>query len=176
MWVMRFEAAIMNTSRTTRQPIHGQSLLTFCSAVMALVGPAPASRGSEIYRSVDSKGQVIYADKPVTPSAVRVSVQAPPGISEADRARIAAEQEATAKAEAERALKTEAERQAIATQEQARQAGLEICRRARDRYLMFKESGRIYRRDEHGRRVFYTSAEIDTERAAARKAMDDLCR
>ena len=164
----------MNTSPTTRQPFHGPSLLFVCAVVLTLFGAS--APGGEIYRSVDSKGQTIYADKPTTPSAVRVSVPTAPGISDTDRARIAAEQEEIAKTESERALTTEAERQAKAAQTLARQAELERCRRARDRYLMFKESGRIYRRDEQGRRVYYSSAEIDSERGAARKSMDDICR
>ncbi len=40
---------------------------------------------------------------------------------------------------------------------------------------MFSESGRLYRRDEQGNRVYYTSAEIDAERSAAQKRMKELC-
>lgn len=163
----------MNTS-PTRHPFLGHSLLSVGAIALTLFGAA--AHGGEIYRSVDSKGQAIYADKPATPAAVRVPVPTAPGISDADRDRIAAEQEETAKTESERALTTEAERLAKAAQTQARQAELERCRRARDRYLMFKESGRIYRRDEQGRRVYYSSAEIDSEREAARKSMDEICR
>lgn len=128
----------------------------------------------EIYKSVDSRGQVTYSDKP-SPAAERIYVRTEPILSDADRARMAAEQEARARAEEDRTRSADAAKQEQALRARAEQTRREQCRQARDRYLMFSESRRLYRRDEQGNRVYYTSAEIDAERTAAQKRMKELC-
>lgn len=150
------------------------SLMACCTVALALLSSPRSGSAGEIYKSVDSKGQVIYSDKP-SPAAERIYLRTEPKISDADRARLAVEQEAWARAQEDRARGTDAAKQEQARRAQAEETRREQCRRARDRYLMFSESGRLYRRDEQGNRVYYTSAEIDAERAAAQKGMKELC-
>lgn len=163
----------MTTATASRQRLDRSVWIALC-AVAASMGSPSVGSSAEIYKSVDSKGQVTYSDRP-SPDAERIYLRTEPTISDADRARIAAEQEARARVEEERTRRADAANQEQARRTEAEQARREQCRRARDRYLMFSESGRLYRRDEQGNRVYYTSAEIDAERAAAQKKMKELC-
>ncbi len=149
-------------------------LVAFCTVALVLLSTAQTLADTEIYKSVDAKGRVTYSDRP-TPSAQRIYVQSDPKISEADRARMASERETRVRADQDRARQIEAEQRERAALEKADQTIAQRCRQARDRYLMFSEANRLYRRDEAGNRVYYSSAEIDAERAAAEKMMKELC-
>jgi len=144
------------------------SLIACCTVALALLSSPRSGSAGEIYKSVDSKGQVIYSDKP-SPAAERIHLRTDPRISDADRARMAAEQAAWARAQEDRARSADAAKQEQARRAQAEETRREQCRRARNRYLMFSESGRLYRRDEQGNRVYYTSAEIDASAQRRRR-------
>jgi hypothetical protein len=61
------------------------------------------------------------------------------------------------------------------SKERAAAEKAEKCRRARDRFLLFTEVSRVFRRDVNGQRVYYTSAEIDAERTSTQLAMTEAC-
>lgn len=128
----------------------------------------------EIYKSVDANGRVTYSDQP-SPSAKRVVLPRASASTEAERERISRQMESYAQADAARAQKMEAEQKEKAAKKAAEEQRKEACKRARDRYLNFSEARRPYRRDDEGNRVYYSSAQIDAERAAAQKEMDKQC-
>ncbi|HMN47244.1 MAG TPA: DUF4124 domain-containing protein [Povalibacter sp.] len=136
-------------------------------------GLAYSDEPHEIYKSTDAEGRPIYSDRPLSPSAQRVIVRSTrdPAAAEAAAAQVQATNErveAYRKQEADKRVAKEGEQKAQVRRQ-------EDCRRARDRYLMFAENNRLYRRDEQGNRVYYTSVEIDAERTSAEKRMKELC-
>ena len=150
------------------------SRMTCAVIALGLLSSPWSGRAGEIYKSVDARGRVTYSDKP-SPDAERIYIRSDPNLSDADRARLAEEQQAQARLEADRAKRANLAKQEQGRRAQAEQTRRAQCRQARDRYLMFAESGRLYRRDEQGNRVYYTSAELDAERTAAQQRMKELC-
>lgn len=128
----------------------------------------------DIYKSTDAQGRPIYSDRPLSPSAERVVIPRS-GNAAAGQARTDEVQAINERLEALR-QQTEAGEARKRAALQDEQRAKERCRQARDRYLMFAEGRRIYRRDEQGARVYYTGSEIDAERKAAEKTMNELCR
>lgn len=162
----------MNTLSVRR--FSTSALLTILAlSAVALLMPGVAAAG-EIYKTVDAKGRVSYSDQP-SPNAQRVVVPRTSAATEAERERISKQMESYAQADAARAQKTETEQKETAAKKAAEEQRKELCKRARDRYLNFKEARRPYRRDDEGNRVYYSSTEIDAERAAAQKEMDKQC-
>lgn len=150
----------MTTAPKSRRSFEHFSVVAFCIIAPILLSAPWEGTAGEIYKSVDAKGQVTYSDKP-SPHAERIYLRTDPKLSDADRARMATEQEARTRAEEDRDRKADAAKREQAQRAQTEQTRREQCRQARNRYLMFTESGRLYRRDEQGNRVYYTSAEID---------------
>lgn len=142
-----------------------------CIVAWALAG---ADEVHEIYKSTDSEGRPIYSDRPLSPSAERLTVRSTRDPSAAEEA--AARTRATNERLDAQRKQAAGNRAAREAEQQAQARRQEDCRRARDRYLMFAEANRLYRRDEQGNRVYYTSAEIDAERTRAEQKMKELCR
>lgn len=139
----------------------------FCTA-------SPGVGADDIYKSTDAEGRPIYSDRPLSPLAERVVIPRS-GNPAAGQARADEVQAINQRLEVLRQQAEADEARKRAAQEDERRAK-ERCRQARDRYLMFAEGRRIYRRDEQGARVYYTGSEIDAERTAAEKTMNELCR
>ncbi|MBL8269765.1 DUF4124 domain-containing protein [Steroidobacter sp.] len=164
----------MSAAITARGRFQSALWLVFGTIALGLLSSPGSGLAGEIYKSVDARGRVTYSDRP-SPQAERIVIPTDPTLSDADRARLAEDQQAQARLQTGRAQRAD-----MAKQEQARRAEAEQtrgiqCRQARDRYLMFAESGRLYRRDEQGNRVYYTSAELDAERTKAQQRMKELC-
>lgn len=144
-------------------------MFVIATSVLGAIGFA-----GDIYKSVDSKGRVTYSDQP-SPSAQRVVLPPTPKSSADERDRISRQMEAFSQADAQRASRAEAEQKEKALKKAMEDRRKEMCKRTRDRYLNFSEARRPYRRDEQGNRVYYSSAEIDAEIAAAKAEMDRQC-
>lgn len=164
----------MIEATTSRRRFELPARATFAAIALGLLSSPLSGFAGEIYKSVDARGRVTYSDKP-SPNAERIYIRSDPSLSDADRERLAEEQQAQARLEADRAKRADLAKQEQGRRAQAEQTRREQCRQARDRYLMFAESGRIYRRDEQGNRVYYTSAELDAERTKAQQRMKELC-
>ncbi len=150
-----------------------QLLLSRIGLLGAWVVLTVPSRGicDEVYKTVDASGNVVYSDRPSSPKSEKMTVpvqQADP--SEAARL---AKQRALQDADYAQRSRQESEEQgrqdAQSRQEAAR------CSSARNRYFMLKDVGRIFRLDADGNRVFYSDAQADTMRAAAKQAMEQAC-
>jgi hypothetical protein len=142
---------------------------------LALTLTLASAASADVYRYVDSKGNVQYTDKPALLPAERLAVQS--------RATDAAEVEAGVAAEQARTAAANAARQQAATtradQNKASQvtatAKAERCEKARARNDSYNTSKRLYETLPDGERRYLTDAELDEARARAEKAVAEAC-
>jgi hypothetical protein len=126
----------------------------------------------EVYKTFDASGNVVYSDRPSSPKSEKMTVpvqQADP--SEAARL---AKQHALQDADYAQRNRQEADEQGRQDAQSRQDAAR--CSSARTRYFALKDVGRIFRLDADGNRVFYSDAEADSMRAAAKQAMEQACR
>jgi hypothetical protein len=132
-------------------------VLTFCVST---------AFAAEVYRSVDSQGNVVYSDRPedgaipVTIRTARVSapVRAPRAADDAQ----AANEPSEATVQAAEAAQTAEDRAAN-------------CTAARERNERYSVSHRLYRVGSNGEREYLSDAEIDTARNEAVTAIARWC-
>lgn len=148
-------------------------LFVMSGLAIALTAPYAANAG-EIYKTVDARGHITYSDQP-SADAKQVRLAPVPKSSSAERERIAKQMQSLTEAEVQRAERASAEKNAQVEKEADEQRRQKLCKQARDRYFTFKEARRPYRRDDQGNRVYYSSADIDAERAATEKDVNRLC-
>jgi len=143
---------------------------------LALTLSVMSAASADVYRYVDSRGNVQYTDKPALLPAQKLAVQS--------RATDAAEVDASAAAEQARTTAANAARQQAATtradQNRANQitatAKAEQCVKARERNEAYSTSKRLYETLPDGERRYLTDEEIDAARAQAEKAVAEACR
>lgn len=142
-------------------------------AILALaVALAPLCAQADVYRWVDSSGEVHYSDRPVE-GAVLVKTANPRPASPADPvpSRVAATPYAAPAVSPEAATR-EAER-AVA-QDLAEKRARE-CTEAKARYDKSLQARRIFRTLENGEREYLTDAEADQVRITNRTTRDAAC-
>lgn len=128
-----------------------------------------------VYRWVDAEGIPHYSDQPpagATVEAVNVRVgRAARSAAGADDDRRYLEQAAQMRADQEgaEAASAEAERQRVLEE---RRAG---CEQARERAARYANARRLYKPGPDGDRQYLSDEEIDAERAAALRAVDEWC-
>lgn len=133
-----------------------------------VVDPATAD---QVYKSVDAQGHVIYSDRPSTTSAQKTEIavqQADP--KEAERL---ARERVLLKADDDQ--RTRKENEANRTKAQQDSEKKQRCTNARSRYNYLMSVHRLYEPGNDGSREYYTDAQADAMRAAAKRAMDDAC-
>lgn len=62
-----------------------------------------------------------------------------------------------------------------AAEADAAKAKVEQCKAAQDRYARYRDSRRLYRETEDGKREYLTDKELTEARARAKQAVDDYC-
>jgi hypothetical protein len=142
---------------------------------LALTLTLASVASADVYRYVDSKGNVQYTDKPALLPAQKLAVQSRP----TDTTEVATD------SEAERARATAADaarQQAAATRADQNRAGkitatakAEQCVKARERNESYSTSKRLYETLPDGERRYLTDAELDEARARAEKAVAEAC-
>jgi Domain of unknown function (DUF4124) len=143
--------------------------------VIAALGLAVATIAAraDVFRVVDSQGQVQYTDRWVPGAELiktehsRSTTASSPSASDAQKpyavanARIAAEQSERSAA------------QAVEKDVAAKRA--EQCKAAKERYEKDIEARRIYKPGKDGEKEFLTDEQIDQERVQARQEMQQVC-
>lgn len=131
--------------------------------------------GEDIYRWTDAQGRPVYSDRPLSRSAERLTIPHRPRGSADAQAQAAKDLAELVSRQEERERRHAAEQAETQLKAAAERERAERCTAARNRYLMFVEANRLYRRDEAGNRVYYTGAEIDAEREASKRQMEQAC-
>jgi hypothetical protein len=125
----------------------------------------------EVYKSVDSQGNVVYSDRGATKNAATTTLH----VTEpdpAEAARLAKQQQLMNAADRERQKETALEERNRARSQQQHQAA---CEKARNNYYRMKDTPHLYQRDADGNRVYYTDEQADALREQARKTMLSAC-
>ena len=141
--------------------------------LIACVANVPAV--AEIYRWVDSNGQVHFGERPMTDDAQRIEVPShdrePQAAAPNEAARRARQRRMLEAFEYERAR--EAEQEARAAQRASRRA--EQCDQARQYWRRLNHPGPIYEVDDQGRRRYLDEAQRKAEQDRARPMYREVC-
>jgi hypothetical protein len=141
--------------------------------IIALACALAPLASAQLYKYVDKDGKTVYSDQPpanVETKQVHVAPSAPPPAA-AQKSSVARDKDAEKVREATREKAKKVEQMAKA--DEATQAR---CAQGRRDLQLFTEGGRIGRLNEKGERVFFSDAEIETERARAQRTVDEACK
>jgi hypothetical protein len=141
------------------------------AALAALACGSCPLRAQEVYKSVDADGHVVYSDRGNTKTAPKTTVRVEQP-DPAEAARLAKEQELLKAEDSERTRQQATADKNKALQDHNKQLA---CQNARNYYFRLKDTGRLYKRDADGNRVFYSDEEADGMREQARQAMVGAC-
>jgi hypothetical protein len=158
----------MRTSPTMFESLWRGSVL---SALVAFAWPGHLLLAQQIYRSVDAQGNVVYSDRAPTKNAQKTNLR----VDQPDPAEVARLQKEEAQlkaADLQRSLQQAVDDKNKAAADRKREV---VCQNARNRYYQLKDSGRVFKRDAEGNRVYYSDSEADAVREQARKAMVAAC-
>jgi hypothetical protein len=133
-----------------------------------LVDPASAD---QVYKSVDAQGHVIYSDRPTTAGAqkTQIAVQQPDP-KEAERL---AKERVLLRADDDQRSRQQNDANRVKAQQDSEKK--QRCATARSHYNFLTSVNRVFEPTADGNRVYYTDAQADAMRAAAKRAMDDAC-
>ena len=149
-----------------------KAFVTVATLLLAVAG----AHAGEVYKTTDAQGRPVYTDKPPSLPAEKLNVQtATTDVVEVQKRYDSQMKQygAADKAEADAAKKTADARKA---QEMTAEDRAKRCIDARQRYESYMNARRLYEPGSaEGERRYLDSAEIDSARANAKQAMDELC-
>lgn len=182
-WFAKIAAEIFFVTEFTRLPLSMVALETLMSSpmsrfiaasVLSLI--AVSVTQADVYRFVDSKGQVQYTDRPETlPAELLAKMKSQRTDNAALADRVAADlkaRDAAAKAQ-EATTKANADKQKAAELTATDKANR--CTQARGRYESVTTTDRVYSLDAKGERVYMDDQQLEKARAAAKEQMDTWC-
>jgi Domain of unknown function (DUF4124) len=153
-----------------------ETFMSRFTAVVTLSLLAAASSQADVYRFVDSKGQVQYTDRPETlPAELLAKIRSQRTDNSALADKVAADLQArdtSAKAQqvADQAKADKAAAAQITATDKANR-----CAQARGRYESVSTTDRVYSLDAKGERVYMDDQQLDKSRATAKQQMDTWC-
>jgi len=147
------------------------------TALLFLLLTASLASATEVYRTVDAAGNVVYTDKPVTgkEEQVTINVAAAPRLSSAPRPAAAEPRTDTDADGAKAAEEVDPEVAAAASAAQREEERLRNCATARDRNSRYETAHRLFRELPDGEREYLDDAEIDAARAQAIADIQTWC-
>jgi hypothetical protein len=146
------------------------------AAAFALSLIAVSVSQADVYRFVDSKGQVQYTDRPETlPAELLAKIRSQRTDNSVLADRVAADlkaRDAAAKAQegANKAATDKAKAEQVTAADKANR-----CTQARNNYAAVTNTGRVYTVDDKGERSYMDDAQLEKTRAAAKEQMDTWC-
>ncbi len=135
-----------------------------------------AAATADVWRWVDSRGNVHYSDVPIEGATRVEGVSSRSTNRETVAARTAAEGEQRSQVATREAQQRADQATATAVQQDVTRTRDEQCKQAQQLYKTAVESQRLYRMGKDGERVYLTDAELTEARVNSRKAVDELCR
>ena len=139
--------------------------------LVALALLVSSGAAAEIYKCVDDRGATRYSDKPCAGSAVIITPETAPVISEEAVGRMDRTQRLLRAYEAEH----EEDRQAEAAQQARQEERKRNCARAQAYARGVTQASRVYRTDESGQRFDLTTEERTATEAKARAEVARWC-
>jgi hypothetical protein len=146
------------------------------SAIAALLLSSSVARAgdTQVYKTVDEHGNVVYSDRASSTKAQKSTVRFHEPSAE-DLAHLDEQRKAAQAAESERLQETAASSAARAQQEKAQKEKQIRCENARNYYDSLRDATRVYQLDAQGNRVYLPDTEADAKRTEARAAMEAAC-
>lgn len=163
-----------STSARDLRPLVATVSVAAAVALLTILSGHARAGDTQLYRTVDAQGHVVYTDKPTSSNASKTSVRVQEP-SAADLTQLEQRQQASQAAETQRLQQTLANTANQAQQAQQQKEKQVRCENARNRFYALKEATRIYQRDAQGNRVYLPDEAADARRMEARKAMDAAC-
>jgi Domain of unknown function (DUF4124) len=153
-----------------------ESFMSRLVAAFALSLLAVSASQADVYRFVDSNGQVQYTDRPETlPAELLAKIKSQRTDNSALADRVAADlrardtaaktQEASGKVAADKAKADQ-----VTAADKANR-----CTQARNHYASVTSTGRVFTVDDKGERSYLDDSQLDKTRAAAKQQMDTWC-
>ena len=139
------------------------------SAVLIAALALATAQASEVYRTVDERGVVVYSDRPLGPHSERVNI-ATRSVDEEQAAQAAALQ-----ARQEERRRDTGEGAIGEALEAQRALRAEACREAQQAAEAYERAPRLYEELPDGGRRYLSDEEIVEARRAARQAVEDFC-
>lgn len=130
-------------------------------------------QAEEVYRTVQPDGTVVYSDRPISASSVRVQMRSQPGQQGQATAPAASGQAGSASATGSRGAGNGAD-MAAARAEQARLKA-EACAEARKALETYENSPRLFEQLPDGGRRYLSDEEVIEARQKARQAVANFC-
>jgi Domain of unknown function (DUF4124) len=156
------------------RPLVATAWVAAAVALLTIFSGYARAGDTQLYKTVDAQGNVVYTDKPTSSNAPKTSVRVQEP-SAADLTQLQQRQQASQAAEIQRLQQTLANSANQVQQAQQQKEKQVRCENARNRFYALKEATRIYQRDAQGNRVYLPDDAADAKRTEARKAMDAAC-
>lgn len=146
------------------------------AVALTLLSTAAFSQQARVYKWVDETGTTHFTDRPpnnatvqetnvryrrTDKAAVQASLNRQAELNQVAQTRLDQQAEEASEAEAQR------------RESQAQRA--KLCQQARDRVKRYETAHRLYRPMPDGEREYLSDAELDSERADARRAISEWC-
>jgi hypothetical protein len=146
------------------------------AVVVALSLAAVSASQADVYRFVDSNGQVQYTDRPETlPAELLAKIKSQRTDNSVLADRVAADLKARdAAAKAQEAANKEMADKQKATQITATDKA-NRCTQARARYESVTTTDRVYSLDAKGERVYMDDKQLEKSRSSAKEQVDTWC-
>jgi len=143
----------------------------YMKGIMVLLLFASGTAVAEIYKCTDAQGKTRYADKPCSGSAVIITPEKAPGISEDSEQRMEKTQRLLRAYDAEHAEEREQEA-AIKNEKLQRQ---QKCAAAKRYQRGVTQASRVYAYDEKGQRYDLSTEERAAEESSAQQKVEHWC-
>ena len=143
-------------------------------AALSVCSGAAYAGDTQVYKTVDAQGNVVYTDRPSVTNAKKtaVSVHEPSADDLAHLQQRRQEAEAAGIQRLQQTL-TDKNNQAV---EQKKQSDKQArCTNARNHFYSLKEATRIYQHDAQGNREYLSDEQAEAKRTEARKEMEAAC-
>jgi hypothetical protein len=148
------------------------AFLALSAAAVVPLSPCAVLAGdTQIYKTVDAQGNVVYTDRAPTRDAPKTSLRVHEPTAD-DLARAEKQRQVSQANEAQRVKQAVVENAARAQQQKEKQVR---CESARRQYFALKDATHVYQRDAQGNRVYLPDEQADATRETARKTMDSEC-
>jgi Domain of unknown function (DUF4124) len=144
------------------------------AAALALGSVCARADNTQVYKTVDAQGNVVYSDRASSMNTSRTAVAVHEPSAE-DLKALEKSRKASEAAEVQRlqdALSSHATQTQAAEQQKNKQAA---CEHARTYFYSLRDATRLYQRDAQGNPVYLPDEAADAKRAEAHKAMDAAC-
>jgi hypothetical protein len=147
---------------------------TVAVAALAMSGGSVCWGDTQVYKTVDAQGNIVYTDRAPTVNAKRTNVQVHEP-SAADLERVEQQKKLSQAADDQRLQEAIANKASHAQKQKEQSDKQARCERARNNFYTLRDAARIYERDAQGNRVYMPDDQAEAKRAQARKAMDAAC-